>query len=361
MATNRTPQHHPTGPIPDEIIETPAFVIDEAAVIRNLERSLSAAGGAARFMPHVKTHRAPWVTRLLREMGVETFKTATLAEVEMVASCGARSVTLAYPTVNPATVARFAQCAQANPATDFVGMIDSRFGLDVWQAQLKDGPANIRMRVDLDPGFGRTGALMGQAAIDLARALYEAGRFAGWHLYDGHVHGERAERRATVDEEVRAVERLNQRLADEGIAGDLVAGGSYTFDLWPRDVAQYVSPGSWTYSSAQHDIELPELKWEPAAFVLSTVISAHDGTITLDAGAKAIAPDKPLKKRFRTDGEILLMSEEHCVVRTEGPAVGDRLLLMPQHACTTAYLHDRAWVHTASGTWEMREQLGNTR
>lgn len=342
-------------------VETPAFVIHEDAVMANLEKTLVACGGPARLMPHVKTHRAPWVVAALRRAGIETFKTATVAEVEMVARCGAKNVTLAYPTVNPANVARFIRCAAANPGTTFVGMVDSEHGLGVWRTQLETAPHNILMRVDLDPAFGRTGAPMTEAAVDLARGLHEMRRFLGWHLYDGHVHGSLAERRARVAAEAEAVRGLDARLAAFGISGDLVAGGSYTFDLWSAEGARFVSPGSWTYSSAMHDRDLGHLAWQPAAFVLSTVISAHDGTVTLDAGSKAIAPDKPLKTRFPVDGEICLMSEEHAVLRTAGLAVGDRVLLVPEHACTTAYLYDRAWVRGRDGGWEVRAQLGSAR
>jgi D-serine deaminase-like pyridoxal phosphate-dependent protein len=124
---------------------------------------------------------------------------------------------------------------------------------------------------------------------------------------------------------------------------------------------RYVSPGSWTYSSAQHDIELAHLGWHPAAFALTTVISNHGGTATLDAGCKAISPDKPLAERFRWDGKIMLMNEEHTVVEASRVPVGERLLLMPQHACTTAYLYDNALVRTSDGRWERRHQLGNAR
>jgi D-serine deaminase-like pyridoxal phosphate-dependent protein len=116
-----------------------------------------------------------------------------------------------------------------------------------------------------------------------------------------------------------------------------------------------------TYSSAQHDIELAELGWKPAAFVLATVISTHEGTATLDAGAKAISPDQPMGVRFRWDGAIVLMNEEHTIVEARDLEVGDRVLLMPQHACTTAYLYDRALVRTAEGHWQEREQLGGAR
>jgi D-serine deaminase-like pyridoxal phosphate-dependent protein len=122
-----------------------------------------------------------------------------------------------------------------------------------------------------------------------------------------------------------------------------------------------VGPGSWTYSSDQHDAELTDLGWQPSAYVLATVISTKGETATLDAGSKAISPDKPLSDRFRWHGKIAMMSEEHVVVENQGLAVGDRVLLMPRHACTTAYLYDEALVFGRDGTWQFREQLGNRR
>jgi D-serine deaminase-like pyridoxal phosphate-dependent protein len=141
----------------------------------------------------------------------------------------------------------------------------------------------------------------------------------------------------------------------------LIAGGSYTFDAWPHALADFVSPGSWAYSSAQHDLELRPLGWTPSAYVLATVISRNGATATLDAGSKAISPDKPLGERFRWDGKIVMMSEEHAVVESADLVVGDRVMLLPRHACTTAYLYPRAMVLTTEGSWEMREQLGNRR
>ncbi len=41
--------------------------------------------------------------------------------------------------------------------------------------------------------------------------------------------------------------------------------------------------------------------------------------------------------------------------------IGDNVLLMPKHACTTAYLYDRALVQTIDGRWEYRPQLGSKR
>ena len=60
-------------------------------------------------------------------------------------------------------------------------------------------------------------------------------------------------------------------------------------------------------------------------------------------------------------GEIVMMNEEHTVIRSDALHTGDRLLLIPEHTCTTAYLYSNALVRSLDGRWEYREQLGNER
>lgn len=348
--------------VPDVAVATPCFVVFEERLRHNLQATATACGGAHRLMPHVKTHRAPWIVELLLRAGVTACKCATPAEVEMTLAAGARHVTWAYPSANPAAIERFVNAACQHADAQLVGLVDSPAGLGRWEPALGGAPANVGLRVDLDPGMGRTGIAMSDEAVALARAVHALGRFAGWHVYDGHIHGERAARRREVAALAQRVTALQNAVRAEGAVGDVIAGGSYSFDLWPQEVARYVSPGSFAYSSDQHDLELTELDWQPAAFVLATVLSTHAGTATLDAGSKAISPDKPVGERFRWPGQITLMSEEHSVVESYGGLeVGDRVLLLPRHACTTAYLYDQALVRTADGRWEHRRQLGSVR
>lgn len=347
--------------LPSARVATPCFVIFEDRVRHNLSATVKACGDVARLMPHVKTHRAPWIVELLLGQGVEAFKCATPAEVELVLAAGSKHVTWAYPSVNPVAIQRVVHAARNHPQARLVGLVDSDRGLELWKDALIKAPSGVRLRVDLDPGMGRTGVAISDAALRLARAVHGLGRFAGWHVYDGHIHGDRPQRG-------RQVAELSERIADlqassraEGMVGDVIAGGSYTFDLWPRDEVRYLAPGSWTYSSAQHDRELADLGWRPAAFVLTTVLSTRGDTATLDAGSKAISPDKPMAERFRWERRIVLMSEEHSVVEAAALSVGDRVYLLPEHACTTAYLYDVALVKTAQGCWEYRHQLGGAR
>lgn len=350
-----------------EGIRTPCFTIYEQGVIDNLHATARACGGIERLMPHVKTHRAGWIVELLLSEGVRAFKAATVAETAMVLAAGAPYVVWAYPSANRANIRALIDAARAFPRASVGALVDSPAGLDAWRKELasgRTGAANLKLIVDLDPGMGRTGVPLteAQAALDLAREVDALHCFGGWHVYDGHIQGrDAAARRERISEVMRQVASLIDRGAAAGLPAELIAGSTYSFDVWPASLAKYVGPGSWTYSSAGHDADLPEFGWQPSAYVLATVIATKGHTATLDAGSKAISPDKPLSDRFRWGGNIVMMSEEHVVVENEGLAVGDRVLLMPRHACTTAYLYDQALVLGRDGEWTFRDQLGNRR
>jgi len=346
-------------------VSTPCFAILEQGVIDNLHATARACGGIHRLMPHVKTHRAQWVTELLLAEGVQAFKASTVAEIRMVLAAGAPYAVWAYPSANPTNIRSIIDAAREYPSARVGALVDSRPGEEVWRKALDSSgkhPSNLSLIVDLDPGMGRTGAPMSQVALDIASAIKEHTTLGGFHVYDGHIQGsDEALRHERIGAVIRDVRQLMERGEEVGLSMELIAGGSYSFNVWPPDVARYVSPGSWTYSSDQHDIELASLGWTPSAYVIATVVSVRGNTATLDAGSKAISPDKLLKNRFRWNGEILAMSEEHVVVENDGLKVGDRVFLMPRHACTTAYLYDEAMVLGRDGVWGYRDQLGNKR
>ena len=347
-------------PLPDFDVETPCFVILEDVIDHNLERTAALAGGVDRMVPHVKTHRSPWLTRYLVDQGVKAFKTATPREVEMVLQAGSPEVVWSYPTTGLAAIARVLEAANTFPNARVTGVVDSVIGLSSWLCQLEKGAhPNVDLRVDIDPGMGRTGAAIGDAAIDLALKLAHAGRFGGWHIYDGHIQDldliSREARFLALQEELNAM-FLRAELA--GLTSDVVGGGSYTFPFWAKHTHARVSPGSWVYSNSQHQADQPHRNWKVGAYVLSTVLSEHNGILTLDAGSKAISPDMPMNNRFEGLDKIIKMNEEHTMATSSFLRPGDRVALVPRHTCTTAYLYRRALVRSRSGNWEYRDQLG---
>ncbi|KJK14747.1 hypothetical protein UB46_38360 [Burkholderiaceae bacterium 16] len=311
-------------------------------------------------MPHVKTHRAPWIVELILSRGVTAFKTATPREAEMVLDAGASEVIWSYPTLSAAAIKRVIGLVGKFPGSKVVGLVDSFEGLQIWVNLLAGREyKNLALAVDLDPGMGRTGIKPGPEAIELAQSVDRALNFAGWHVYDGHIQDADIAVR-----ERRCLEVRNELLAllakgsELGLRTALVAGGSYSFAIWAKHTDARVSTGSWTFSSSQHQHDLADRHWKVGAYVLSTVISGRNGTVTVDAGSKAISPDMPMDRRFAGAEKIVGMKEEHTIVMDPKMQPGDRVALVPRHACTTAYLYPRALVGTAAGKWEYRDQLG---
>lgn len=350
-------------PLPVDDVATPTFVVLEDSMLHNLRVTASAAGGIDRLMPHVKTHRAPWICEWMMDQGVSSFKAATPLEVKMCLEAGAKHVLWAYPTANLANIRKVLTAAQEHSSSRIQVLYDSEEGLQAWISELKASPSqNIFLVLDLDPGMGRTGAVIEGNAIELAQSGADSGIFDGFHLYDGHIQDiDREVRIKKNQENVDRVLPLLKRAESAGLCNNLIASGSWSFDLWPADVAQYVSPGSFIYSSAQHTKELPHLGWKMAAYVLASVVSSRAGSATLDAGSKSISPDMILSQRFFGPGSIAAMKEEHAVIETDNLKVGSKVPLIPRHTCTTAYLFPEALVLRSNGTWERKEQLGNRR
>lgn len=97
-------------------LNTPVLLYYKDYIIQNIQKAVAIAGDPQRLWPHVKTHKTRELISLLIEHGVTRFKCATIAEAEVVASCGPTDIILAYPLVGPnvarlpGTAAKLPQC-----------------------------------------------------------------------------------------------------------------------------------------------------------------------------------------------------------------------------------------------------------
>jgi len=90
-------------------ITSPSLLIYPDRVEVNIRRMIEIAGNPHRLRPHVKTHKMAEIVRLQMKHDICKFKCATIAEAEMVASCGAEDVLLAIQPVGP-NQERFFRC-----------------------------------------------------------------------------------------------------------------------------------------------------------------------------------------------------------------------------------------------------------
>jgi D-serine deaminase-like pyridoxal phosphate-dependent protein len=351
-------------------VYSPALLFYEELIRRNLDRALEMAGGPQRLRPHVKTHKTREIVRLELGAGIRKHKCATLAEAEMLASCGAPDVLLAYNLVGPNCV-RMARLVRAYPECLFAVVADHPKPLCELSAAIAESGQTLDVLLDLDVGQHRTGVAPG----DEATALYElidklpALRPGGLHVYDGHNHQELVEERATAVRNLLApVLELRAQLDRKGLPTPrFVAGGTPTFPIWCQmDLPGLeCAPGTCVLHDHGYGTRFSDLAgFVPAAALLTRVISRPTARrITFDLGYKAVASDPPAGKRCILlnvpDYEPVLQNEEHFVVET--PAAGrfqpgDEVYAIPTHICPTCAMHRQAYVvrdGRVSDSWEI--------
>ena len=106
-----------------ENILTPALIYYKYEIFENTRKTIEIAGGAERLWPHVKSHKMKKMIEMQKAMGIHRFKCATLAEVKMVAECGAEHILLAYPLVGP-NIKAFISLVKEFPKTHFYALED---------------------------------------------------------------------------------------------------------------------------------------------------------------------------------------------------------------------------------------------
>jgi D-serine deaminase-like pyridoxal phosphate-dependent protein len=337
---------------------TPTLVLDAAAVERNVADALRRYGGPSRWMPHVKTAKLQSTLERLGRAGVRALKVATPSELEVALASGAEEILWSMP-LRGAHLELLGAVAEANPGVRLSALLDDAAALDAW-------PSTAGAYLDLDVGMGRTGV----AVTDHARlaALAAAARRAGvtvhgLHAYDGHLGGLGLDaRRAAVAREVDALRAARRALGP--LAGPaLVCGGTASAPLlaerFARDEHVRLGAGTVVLHDSTSLAQLGVLgRGEQAAVVLSRVISRPAADLVVcDAGQKAVSQDYGIP-HCHVAGHPHLRAErpsdEHLPLRAMGPgavpAVGDVLVILPTHVCTTMHNFDEVLVRQLDGT-----------
>ncbi len=335
-------------------IPSPALIVYADRAEQNIERMIRWAGGTDRLRPHVKTHKMAEIVRLQMAKGIRKFKCATIAEAEMIASCGAADVLLAFPQVGP-NVARLVTLVQRFPHTHFSTIADDAFLIRHISTAMAQAQAKIDVLLDIDNGMHRSGIAPLPAAVELYRLLTELpGVVAGGlHVYDGHVRDQDINvRRVNVLKSWECVDEMIAQLRSSGWpVPRIVAGGTPSFPIHATFTDRECSPGTSVFWDVSYRTKFPELDFEPAALLLVRVISKPGGNrLCLDLGYKAVSPDNPWPRvEFFAfpDAKLINHSEEHLAIETEFAAryrVGDVAYGIPYHVCPTCALHREAVV-----------------
>ncbi|MEM6800651.1 MAG: D-TA family PLP-dependent enzyme [Bacteroidota bacterium] len=351
---------------------SPALLVYPQRVLANIERMIAIAGDVDRLRPHVKTHKMAELAHMHLEKGIKKFKCSTLAEAQMLAESGAEDILLAYQPVGP-NIHAFCKLAKKYSQIKFAALVDTVNILRALSTAARSHQVEIGIFLDLNSGMNRTGISIGSDAKALYQFISALPQVyqAGLHAYDGHFRDPDFEKRKTgSDEAFQTVWDFEKALLEEGQeVPEIIAGGSPTFPVHAQRARVVLSPGTYVFWDAGYGEMMQELPFEPAAMILSRVISKPaDHLICVDLGHKSIAAENPIDKRVRflnLEVEAYVgHSEEHLILQPKHPEnvqVGDILYGIPWHICPTVALHQEAYVVEGEKTSERWKVVARNR
>jgi D-serine deaminase-like pyridoxal phosphate-dependent protein len=341
-------------PLQLEDLSTPAVVVDLDVLERNISRMATRARDAGvRLRPHAKTHKCPEIGRLQRDAGAWGLSLAKVGEAEVFVKAGFDDLFVAYPVVGVDKGRRLLELSDR--ARLAVG-VDSAEGARTLAEPFRSAGRTLDVMLKVDVGYGRVGVLP-ERAVELALRVAELPglRLRGVFTHAGH--GYLAETKAGVDEiarleGARLVEAAGL-LRAAGLPVDEVSVGSTPTAALAMRVAgvSECRPGNYVFHDASQ-VALGTCAVEDCALtIVATVVSVPaPERAVVDAGSKTLSSD-PLRPKPGGYGQVLgrasrieKLSEEHGVIAVaagESFEVGERVRILPNHACVVANLHDR--------------------
>jgi D-serine deaminase-like pyridoxal phosphate-dependent protein len=341
-------------------LDTPRLVIDLARVEANLRRAQAAmdARGIA-LRPHAKTHKSVRIGRLQLDAGARGLTVGTLGEAEVFAAAGLTDLFIGYPVVATGPKGERLRVLHDRWPSIVVG-VDSVIGARRLAAAVVGARAQLHVRIEIDPGNGRTGVVGAEAAVEVAQAARTAGLVVdGVFSHGGHGYHPDAWEQAGADE-VRTLTEAAEALEAAGIEVPVVSAGSTpTFLSSAAGRVNEMRPGTYALGDRQQWVigAIPDEGC--AAAVAATVVSEFPDRIVLDAGAKALTKDRPAWLEGHgllpayPDLVIERLSDYHAVVRvpdgTARPKLHQVVSVIPNHICPVVDLFDEFLVVRPDG------------
>lgn len=360
-------------------LSTPSLLVDKSRLRENLEAMQATAdrNGVA-LRPHAKTHKCTAIAARQQTLGADGLTVATVAEAEAFVEDTADDVRVAYPVTG---VDKHERLQALRRQADISFSVDTIRGADQAASVYDDDdPVDVLMEVDV--GHGRCGIPWNhdEAAVHLARRIVGLSglRLVGilthaGQAYDGPGDAEapRTALRRVAQQERDRMLRTAARLQHADIPRahpdefEISIGSTPSISAFENDERDgfritEIRPGNYVMHDAMQ-VALGAASYSDCALsVLTTVVSTQrtaDGRnrAFVDAGKKMFTTDTGygtegygtvLRDVFdltpHSDVRLDHLSEEHgwlTVPTSSSLDVGDRLRIIPNHACVTVANH----------------------
>lgn len=350
-------------------IDTPELIIDEDILLANIRGMADfAKKNGVKLRPHFKTHKIPEIARLQLAHGAVGITVAKLGEAEVALAAGIADIFVACPIIGGAKLRRLlALAARARVIT----AVDSPEAADQLNAAALQNNRVMEIYLEVDTGLRRCGLPPGPELIALARhvAALPGLRLLGLMTHAGHVYG--VADPAKVADIGAAEGAVMAALADDlrraGIPiAEVSVGSTPTVPHSGRvPGVTEIRPGNYVFNDAIQIGLGVAAPGDCALRVLAAVVSAPaPRRRIIDAGSKVLALDKGAHGAAVVTGfgailghpgwELTRLSEEMGILEaagdSPGPAIGDIIEIIPNHACTAINLASQVNVRRGGET-----------
>ena len=328
-------------------IETPTVVLDLDRLEANLKDLQSYADQHdIELWPHTKTHKSPEIGLMQLDYGARGLAVAKTGEAQVFHEAGARALLIHYPPFGRDKWERLAELVAEG--TDLTVAVDSIAPAEGLSDTLSRRGLSASVLVELDLGLHRTGQTTAEGAVALGKELSRLPSLevVGISGYPGHCRGDAETIRSRLAASDAFLRETRDAFLAAGIPCDRISGGSTPTRYLTHDTCVNELRAG-TYSLLDRTDGTEETS---ALRVEVTVISdAVPEQIIIDAGSKTFtSDDHPDGGHGTVVGwphlNLHMLNEEHGYVdvssSSERPAIGDRLHIVPNHACGCVNLHD---------------------
>lgn len=338
-------------------IDTPCLLVDLDRLERNIAAMAErAATGGVALRPHFKTHKSVEIARLQMAAGAVGMTVSKLDEAEVLIAAGIDDVLVVTQVTTPAKVARALRLGRD---ARLVLAVDSVAGARIISEEAVAAGKTVEVSIEVDSGLARCGVAPVQAG-DLAEEVSSMPglSLAGIFTHGGHAYGAQSasELAAISRSEIDAIVE-----ADRGIDGIRDSDWAVSIGSTPGVMVRAefpgvseIRPGNYVFFDGIQ-VSLGVVSVDDCALtMLATVMSRPTPTrAVIDAGSKSLGLDKGAHganaiKGYGTllgeRGLLVKLSEEHGIMEIPADSplrVGDRVRILPNHACSTANLHER--------------------
>ncbi len=319
-------------------LDTPALIVDLDVMEANLTRlqTYCDAHGLG-LRPHIKTHKIPALAQKQLALGAMGIACQKLGEAEVMADAGITHILIPYNLIGQRKLERLAALARRAAMTVAVDSADAARPMAEF---LAEADVSVGAVVELTSELNRCGVTDARAAAALAREIASGRglRFCGLMIYP------------SSEQSMPLVTETLAALKAEGLSAEIVSGGSsptaYRSHEFPG--LTEIRAGTYIFNDWSY-VKSGVSRLEACALhVLVTVISAPaPGRVIVDGGSKTFSSDMgtPMGHVVEyPEAVIYKMNEEHGYVDVSAcpraPRVGERVTVIPNHACGTVNMHN---------------------